>query len=289
MSKCYDQPGLGTDLDGFLSSYKHWNYGEEFGWLSDSSEKLLVNKANLPVRPPIDLSCAILPANQWVYAACTSRFQVVKHSTFGSMANSFKMYMKSTSNWVIITLHAIKLKETLANEINSLEGISVDLQSGFAYKNNKRRGVSIYFYQSSNPNSLQNPKLFSFYEVVLGLSCSSITFHVKKQTGKGTSRTGISTSATGDSLKPFQTSVARFSGLQKPHTSGCRIGELRDCLPISSAHWAKISNIVHASARRELYYTLKVKKRETCISWWQPPTSFWRYWRYQKGFKGCTV
>ena len=39
-------------------------------------------------RPPIDLSCAILPVNQWVYAACTSRFQGVKHGTFGSIANS---------------------------------------------------------------------------------------------------------------------------------------------------------------------------------------------------------
>lgn len=62
----------------FLSSSKHWNYGENVGAWATHLKSGLFDKANLPLRPPIDLSCDILPANQWVYAACTSRFQAVK-------------------------------------------------------------------------------------------------------------------------------------------------------------------------------------------------------------------
>lgn len=162
----------------FLSSSKHWNYGENVGAWATHLKSCLVDKANLPLRPPIDLSCDILPANQWVYAACTSRFQVVKQDALLEAWQTFsKCIWKALQiGWLshYMSLN-IKLKETLADEINSLEGISVELQSGFTYQNNERGGVSIYVYESSNPKSLQNRKLFSYYRILRGcwteLSC----------------------------------------------------------------------------------------------------------------------
>lgn len=69
--------------------------------------------------------------------------------------------------------------------------------------------------QTQNPSKTESfSHITAFYEVVGPnfLVFFRITWnHVKKQTGKGTGGTGISTSATGDLLKPFQTSGSQVS------------------------------------------------------------------------------
>lgn len=132
-----------------------------------------------------------------------------------------------------------------------LEGISVELQSGFSHFTRILRGcfeVSCFFRITWN--------------------------HVKKQTGKGTGGTGISTSATGDLLKPFQTSGSQVLRW---------VGGLS--FQFFSAHQlAKIPKKLFMRTSRIISYIIERSKNKKHVEVDGSPQPVFE--RYQKGFKG---
>ena len=258
----------------FLSSSKHWNYGENVGAWATHLKSCLVDKANLPLRPPIDLSCDILPANQWVYAACTSRFQVVKQDALLEAWQFFSkciwkaLQIRWLSHYMSLN---IKLKETLADEINSLEGISVELQSGWKHIKTMREEEcqsTSMSPQTQNPSKTESFSHFTaFYEVVSNFLVFSITETMSRNklekgpAGQGSPQVPLVTCW--NPSKPQWPGSQVSWGIVLPIFFGPSIGQN-----------TKKNN--HAHVENYIIHNWKVKKQETCRSWWQPPTSFWK-------------